>query len=116
VGGRLDIGKETTGVYLSPTVLPVPSGANFSGGSAEWIVEAPDGGECGTAGQPQSSLPAFTPVVFGSTVACNLASTPNSSSDAVGSAVQEITTAPRHGKALTSTSVSSSGVTVTFTG
>lgn len=116
VGGRLDFSDETTGVYASPMVLPVPSGANFSGGSAEWIVEAPDGGEWGTSGGPRSSLLSFTPVTFSFAVACDLASNPNSSSNAVGAVVQEITTAPAGGKVLTSTAVNSSGVTVTFTG
>src|ERR1022692_340370 len=54
VGGQVWIGNETTGKTHSPIVLPVPSGAHFSGGSAEWIVEAPDGGEWGTSGEPAS--------------------------------------------------------------
>ena len=116
VGGHIYMGNETTGLYASPAVLPVPSGADFSGGSVEWIVEAPDGGEWGTSGGPRSSLPAFTPVVFDSTVACGTQGIFGPWTDAVGSIVQEITTAPRNGRALTSTAVNANGVTVTFTG
>jgi hypothetical protein len=48
---------------LSITLAP-PPGASFSGNSAEWIMECNDGGE------PQNSLPAFTPVKFSGGVAC----------------------------------------------
>jgi hypothetical protein len=116
VGGHIYMGNQTTGLYVSPPVLPVPTGTNFSGGSVEWIVEAPDGGEWGSFGQPASSLPNFTPVVFDATVACGADGIFGPWTDAVGSVVQEITTAPRNGKVLTSTSVTDNGVTVTFTG
>jgi hypothetical protein len=116
VGGHVFMGNETTGLYNPPVMLPVPSGADFSGGSAEWIVEAPDGGEWGSFGEPRSSLPAFTPVAFDATVACGTEGIFGPWTDPVGSIVQEITTAPTNGKQLTSTSVSDSGVTVTFTG
>jgi hypothetical protein len=115
VGGHIYMGNETTGLYAAPAVLPVPSGADLSGGSVEWIVEAPDGGEWGTSGGSQSSLPAFTPVAFDA-VACGTEGIFGPWTDAVGSIVQEITTAPRNGKALTSTAVNANGVTVTFTG
>ena len=88
VGGGVWMANETTGVYGPRTLLPVPSGADFSGGSAEWIVEAPDGGEWGTSGGPQSSLPAFTPVAFDATVACGAEGIFGPWTDAVGSTVQ----------------------------
>jgi hypothetical protein len=116
VGGHIYMGNQTTGLYASPAILPVPAGAVFSGGSVEWIVEAPDGGEWGSFGQPKSSLPAFSPVVFDATVACGTQGIFGPWTDPVGSIVQEITTAPANGKALTSTVVNDSGVTVTFTG
>ena len=47
----------TTGHHFGITLAP-PKNATFSGNTAEWIMEAPDGGI------PISSLPAFTPVVF----------------------------------------------------
>ena len=114
VGGVIWVANETSGVYAPATVLPVPGGAVFSGGSAEWIVEAPDGGEWGQRGS-RSSLPAFTPVVF-SPSACGPQGIFGPQANAVGSIVQEITTAPAGGKPLTSTSVTTTAVTVTFTG
>ena len=116
VGGQVWIGNETTGKTHSPIVLPVPSGAHFSGGSAEWIVEAPDGGEWGTSGEPASSLPAFTAVAFNDTVACGPQGIFGPWTNPAGSTVQEITTAQVNGVSLTSTLVSAEGVTVTFTG
>jgi hypothetical protein len=49
--------NHTTGAAFSITLAP-PPGATFSGNTAEWIMEAPDGGI------PTSSLPSFTPVTF----------------------------------------------------
>jgi len=48
---------------LFTIVLDPPPGASFNGDCAEWIMEAPDGGE------PISSLPRFTPVTFTSAYA-----------------------------------------------
>jgi Peptidase A4 family len=42
-----------------------PTGATFNGSDAEWIMEAPDGGE------PFSALPSFSPVQFTTALACN---------------------------------------------
>ena len=110
------MGNETSGVYLPGIVLPAPSNAVFSGGSAEWIVEAPNDGEWGASPDgAQSSLPAFTPVAFAG-VACGPEGVFGPWTDAVGSTVQEITTAPQGGITLTSTSVNASGVTVRFVG
>jgi hypothetical protein len=117
VGGIIGGGllSSVTG-WHGHSVLPVPSGAHFSGGSAEWIVEAPDGGEWGTSGEPASSLPAFTAVAFNDTVACGPQGIFGPWTNPAGSTVQEITTAQVNGVSLTSTLVSAEGVTVTFTG
>jgi Peptidase A4 family len=61
--GYVCFANETTGHHFSTTMSP-PEGATFSGNTAEWIMEAPDGGE------PVSSLPEFTPVVFTSAICC----------------------------------------------
>jgi hypothetical protein len=116
VGGYVWVGNETSGVYVPGIVLPAPSNAVFSGGSAEWIVEAPNGGEWGPGlNGGQSSLPAFTPVAFAG-VACGPEGIFGPWTDAVGSTVQEVTTAPQGGMPLTSTSINAGGVTVTFVG
>ena len=54
----------TTGQRFSITLAPPPL-ATFSGISAEWIMEAPDGGV------PASSLPTFSPVVFTDAFCCD---------------------------------------------
>jgi hypothetical protein len=62
--GYIVFANETTGQHFSKTLAP-PQGANFIGNTAEWIMEAPDGGE------PISSLPFFTPpVVFTNAICC----------------------------------------------
>ena len=61
--GQIYFANETTGEHFSITLAP-PPGATFDGNTAEWIMEAPDGGE------PISSLPAFTPVTFTSAICC----------------------------------------------
>jgi hypothetical protein len=55
--GEILFGNTTRGHYFSIVLAP-PPGAAFSGNSAEWIMEAPNTGEPGT------SLPRFSPVVF----------------------------------------------------
>lgn len=85
-------------------------------GLQRWLggMEAPDSGEWGAFGNREVQ-PAFTPVAFNATVAgtegifCPW-------TDPVGSILQETTTAPTNGQQLTSTSISGSGLTVTFTG
>jgi hypothetical protein len=59
--GQLYFANEATGKHFSITLAP-PPGATYSGNCAEWIMEAPDGGE------PKSSLPSFTPVTFTSAI------------------------------------------------
>jgi hypothetical protein len=66
VAGRTGViyfANDTTHHYFSITLEPPPA-ASCSGACAEWIMEAPDGGE------PTSSLPKFTPVTFTSAICC----------------------------------------------
>ena len=60
--GVITLVNETTGKNIQIVLVP-PPGATASGNTIEWIMEAPDTGE------PESSLPKFTPVVFTSAVA-----------------------------------------------
>ncbi|MCP3720802.1 G1 family glutamic endopeptidase [Paraburkholderia sp. CNPSo 3281] len=62
--GHLYFANDTSGEHFSLTVAP-PPGATFDGNSAEWIMEAPDGG------LPNSELPSFTPVQFTTAFACS---------------------------------------------
>jgi hypothetical protein len=62
--GVITFQNEATGQVAAATLLP-PPGAAALGNTAEWIMEAPDGGE------PTSSLPNFTPVRFTSALASN---------------------------------------------
>jgi hypothetical protein len=55
--GTIILINATTEQGFSLLLYP-PPGATFAGNTVEWIMEAPDGGE------PISSLPKFTPVVF----------------------------------------------------
>jgi Peptidase A4 family/PASTA domain len=61
--GNIYFANFTTGRYFGITLAP-PSNATFSGNTAEWIMEAPDGGI------PTTSLPTFTPVVFTDAICC----------------------------------------------
>jgi hypothetical protein len=61
--GQVYFANESTGQHFSITLAP-PPGATFNGSSAEWIMEAPDGGE------PTTSLPIFTPLTFTSAICC----------------------------------------------
>jgi hypothetical protein len=63
--GYLYFANDTTGQHFSITLNP-PPGATFSGNSAEWIMEAPDGGET------NASLPRFTPVQFSTALCCGV--------------------------------------------
>jgi hypothetical protein len=55
--GTILLVNQSTGRYFSIALDP-PPGAAFAGNSIEWIMEAPDSGE------PDTSLPEFTPVIF----------------------------------------------------
>ncbi len=61
--GYVYFANDATGEHFSITLAP-PPGATFNGNSAEWIMEAPDGGET------TASLPSFTPVQFSTAICC----------------------------------------------
>lgn len=102
--GSISFANETTGQHFSITLAP-PPGASFNGQSCEWIMEAPDGGE------PNSSLPKFTPVTFTSALACG---PNNATANPLTGDILNIQTAG--GKVLTSTSVASDTATINFIG
>jgi hypothetical protein len=66
--GEIIFGNVDRGHYFSIVIAP-PPGASFSGNSAEWIMEAPNNGEPGT------SIPRFTPVVFSTAFASDARNT-----------------------------------------
>jgi hypothetical protein len=102
--GSISFANETTGQHFSITLAP-PPGASFNGQSAEWIMEAPDGGE------PTSSLPKFTPVTFTTALACGPNST--STNPAAGDILNIESSS---GKILTSTVVGNDTTTIKFVG
>jgi hypothetical protein len=81
-------------------ILAPPPGASFNGSTAQWIMEAPDGGE------PISSLPRFTTVLF-SVASANGPGGAGSLSNAITYAIRSPS-----GKILTSTTVGTSTVTI----
>ncbi|ADW69864.1 G1 family glutamic endopeptidase [Granulicella tundricola] len=102
--GSISFSNQTTGQHFTITLAP-PPGATNSGGSCEWIMEAPDGGE------PKSSLPKFTPVVFTTALACGPNNT--STNPATGDTLN-ITTSS--GKVLTKVTTGSDTCTISFIG
>jgi hypothetical protein len=105
-GGLLILGDLTSGHKDSRILFP-PPGATFAGNSAEWIMEAPDGG------LPTSSLPKFSPVRFTSAGAGGY-------SKAVGNPefgdIVNIETTDSPPKMLTSVTTGNDTVTITFIG
>jgi len=101
--GYVFLYNETTNNYAAFTLQP-PPGATFNASSCEWIMEAPDGGE------PNSSLPAFTPVVFTNAVGWG----PNAS--IVPQNCDTLTIENTSGKALTYTTTNYDTVVISFTG
>jgi hypothetical protein len=97
--GYLFLFNSTTHQSLAITLAP-PPGATFNGSTAEWIMEAPDGGE------PNSSIPRFTTVLF--SVAS--ASGPGGAGKLSNAATYSIKSAS--GKILTSTTIKNSTVTI----
>lgn len=100
--GYLYLANDATGQHFSITLAP-PTGASFNGSSAEWIMEAPDGGE------PISSLPSFSPVQFTTALACNNAVIANPQN---GDYVNVI----GFNKQLTSVALGNDAVTIDFIG
>ena len=102
--GYIYFANEATGQHFSITLAP-PPGATFKGNSIEWIMEAPDGGE------PESSLPKFTPVTFTSAIGCT-ASAATGNPDNGDTANVETT----GGKVLTSVTTGDNTLTIDFIG
>ncbi len=103
--GYISFANQDTGQHFSITLAP-PPGATFNGQSVEWIMEAPDGGE------PTSSLPRFSPVVFTSALACGANNT--SANPATGD-ILNLTNAAGT-TTLTSTIVGTDTAAISFTG
>ncbi|HLW70325.1 MAG TPA: G1 family glutamic endopeptidase [Candidatus Binataceae bacterium] len=101
--GYIYIANESTGQYCSLTLAP-PPGATFAGNTVEWIMEAPDGGE------PESALPAFTPVNFTSAIACG----PNGFGNPLNGDTCNVETV--NGQVITSVTLGSYAVTIDFIG
>jgi len=102
--GYIYFANEATGQHFSITLAP-PPGANFNGDTAEWIMEAPDGGE------PFTSIPKFAPVQFTSAISCGPNSTTGNPQN--GNTVN-LTTASE--KLLTNVVLGSDTVTINFIG
>jgi hypothetical protein len=99
--GFVMFGNVDRGRYFS-IQLAAPPGATFNGDSVEWIVEAPNTGEPGT------SLPRFSRVVFtamGSDAGGTVAADPNNG---------DSTNIVAFGRALTSVTLATDGVTVDY--
>ena len=101
--GYIYFANATTGQHFAITLVP-PPGADFSGNSVEWIMEAPDGG------YPTSALPKFTPVSFQNALGKSLAGTVGNPQN--GDFVNVVNGA----KTLTSVGLASDAVTIKFLG
>jgi hypothetical protein len=92
--GHIVFTNQTSNSYIAIWLVP-PPGASFDGQSAEWIMEAPNGGT------PATELPKFTPVVFTDAFACGgvaegdpqFGDTTNIE-DGAGTVVTSVTTGP----------------------
>jgi hypothetical protein len=101
--GYLYFANDTTGEHFSITLTP-PPGASFNGTSAEWIMEAPDGG------YPNSALPKFTEVKFTTALCCG----PNRTvGDPKSGTVWNVVNGAQ---TLTATTLGSDTVTIDFKG
>jgi len=108
VAGQINFANQTNGQHTSVTLVP-PPGATFNGNSAEWIMEAPDGGE------PVSSLPRFTPVNFSTAFACGAdGRTVGNPQKGDKWTVSNFSVNPA--KTLTAETLANTAVTVTFVG
>jgi Peptidase A4 family len=102
--GQISFGNVTTGQNFSITLQPPPT-SQFDGKCVEWIMEAPGGGE------PNTSLPKFTPVTFTNAAGCvtGNAAAGNPQNGQIWNIVSG-------SKTLTSTTIGNDTVTITFTG
>ena len=107
--GTLTFANLTTGQYVPPITFAPPPGAGFNGNSAEWILEAPGGGE------PGSSLPAFTPITFTWAAGCPASIAGAEPPFAVPGNSDTLQIAG-NGKTLTSVTVDGGTCTISFTG
>jgi Peptidase A4 family len=103
--GSISFANATTGQHFSITLAP-PPGATFNGSSCEWIMEAPDGGE------PISSLPRFTPVIFTGGIAC----APGATAVMIPGNADTLNIETVEGKVLTAVTVNGETATITFIG
>jgi peptidase A4-like protein len=107
VAGQINFANQTTGQHTSVTLLP-PPGASFSGNSAEWIMEAPDGGE------PNSALPEFSTVSFTAALACPADG--GAAGDPKNGDTFAVVKPGAPAQTLTSTALAASAVQVSFIG
>lgn len=63
IAGQIYLANDTTGNYTPLTLAPPPN-VEFLRSSVEWIMEAPGKGE------PQTSLPNFTALIFTDAFGC----------------------------------------------
>jgi hypothetical protein len=103
-GASVTFANETTGGYFSIFLKPPPN-ASFNGTSAEWIMEAPDGG------WPNTALPKFTPIVFEEAFA-TLPNCPQAGLPGNGNILNLF----QNGSPVTSTTTNGTSVTIKFTG
>lgn len=108
-GATLNFANLTTGQHVPPIVLAPPPGGYFVGNSAEWILEAPGGGE------PGSSLPAFTPITVTWAAACP-ASVAGASPPFATPGNSDTLTIAGNGTTLTSTTTDHATCTISFIG
>ena len=100
--GLVMFGNVDRGHYFSIEIDP-PPGASMSGNSVEWIMEAPNTGEPGT------SLPGFSPVVFSAATATPAAAGGGSGDPAKGDTINILA----YGRALTEVALSTDSLTIT---
>jgi Peptidase A4 family len=118
-GGHVSIlnTSRTTQNFFS-LALPVPTGAQANGASAEWIVECPGGGEAGQFGQPALSLAKFTPIDFTGALACNCNASLSEVvwGDPSAASLVNIETDTTPSTVLTATNPGTGTATITFVG
>jgi Peptidase A4 family len=99
--GSILFENETTGQSFSITLDPPPNAA-FIGNSIEWIMEAPDGGE------PSTSVPQFTPVVFTTALGSDINNNTGNPQNGITATIF------RDGAALTATTLANFQVSIVY--
>jgi hypothetical protein len=101
--GQITFGNVTTGQNFSIILQPPPT-SQFDGKCVEWIMEAPGDGE------PDTSLPKFTPLTFTNAAGCG-------SGNAIGNPQNgQIWNIESGTKILTSTNIGNDTVSISFIG